>query len=327
MVTRRSTLVRPPLDARRNKSASSGPMRRTARPIESSVRLAARHGSPGPRVSSVAREAAGTWTVTVTLSPRRTVARSTHRRTGVRVSASVRSGCQNAAARPAAGAEATNSAAPTAAAPSPAATPRRVPRASARRIRGAARSTTAAARASASASKAALAPPVAQVRLIGIVYDQPVTQKNAEPLGREAVVLVNLRDPLRELIRYVIDRVRQRDFNEGVVGKHARDLAPERLVHPIVVVGMEETALLEVAAQDRHLLVGEAHVAVPRHIEVRDVPEAGARQRHDPFPLVHGEAGALADRAEQVHEFRGTRVPVAAAIVVEAADGERGGGP
>src|SRR5207302_677845 len=74
-------------------------------------------------------------------------------------------------------------------------------------------------------------PPVAQVRLIGIVYDQTVTQKNAEPLRRQAVVLVDLGDALRERIGYVIDRVCQRNFNERVVGKHARDLASERLVH------------------------------------------------------------------------------------------------
>src|SRR2546430_7976577 len=89
-------------------------------------------------------------------------------------------------------------------------------------------------------------PPVAQVRLIGIVYDQTVTQKNAEALRRQAVMLVDLGEALRELIRYVIDGVCQRDFNEGVVRKDAGDLASERLVHSVVVVRVEEPTLLEV---------------------------------------------------------------------------------
>ena len=158
-VTRRSPLVRPPLDARRKRSATSGPKRRIARPAESSVTSVARHGSPGPRAQSSACEAAGTSMVTVTLSPRRTAARSTDSRTGALASASVRSGCQKAAARPAPGAAARNSAAPPAAVATPNRNPRRVPRPSTRATRGAACSTTRVARTSARVKRSALTPP------------------------------------------------------------------------------------------------------------------------------------------------------------------------
>ena len=156
-VTRRTALVRAPLAAFTYRSLSSGPTRRAARPAESSVTAAPRHASPGPRVHSTARAAAGASIVTVTLAPRGTVARSRSTRTGARASRSVRSGCQKAA-RPVAGAAATNSAAP--ASPTPAATPiaRRVSRASVRRTSGVACSTMPAARRSASANKSALAP-------------------------------------------------------------------------------------------------------------------------------------------------------------------------
>src|SRR3989442_993640 len=69
-LTRRSMLRRLPLEARRYRSDSSGPMRRVAWPTESSATGAGRHGSPRPRVQRMARVAAGTSTVTVTLSPR-----------------------------------------------------------------------------------------------------------------------------------------------------------------------------------------------------------------------------------------------------------------
>src|SRR5439155_1422939 len=64
-------------------------------------------------------------------------------------------------------------------------------------------------------------------------------------------------------------------------------LAPERLVHPVVVIPVEKAALLEVAAQDLYLFIREADVAVPCHIEVRDVPQIGAGQRHHPLALAH----------------------------------------
>ena len=160
-LTRRSTERRLPLEARRYRSDSRGPSRRVARPSESSAIGAPRHGSPGPRVHRMARVAAGTSSVTVTLSPRRTVARSTARRTGARASTMARSGCQNAAARPAPGDDATNSTAPNAAVPAPIMSEVRVPRANSRPTAGAARSTTAAARASASPKSSALAPALA----------------------------------------------------------------------------------------------------------------------------------------------------------------------
>src|SRR5207253_9708427 len=70
-------------------------------------------------------------------------------------------------------------------------------------------------------------PSIPQVRLVGIVYDKPVSQKNSEPLRREAVVLVDLGNAAREGIDKVVDRVRQRDFNERMVRKNARDFPPE----------------------------------------------------------------------------------------------------
>src|SRR2546425_1874878 len=66
--------------------------------------------------------------VAVTVSPRRTAARSRERRTGARASARARSGCQNAAAGAPPGEAATKSAAPTAAAHAPAPSDARVPR-------------------------------------------------------------------------------------------------------------------------------------------------------------------------------------------------------
>src|SRR5437588_2897536 len=167
-------------------------------------------------------------------------------------------------------------------------------------------------------------PPVAQVRLVGIVYDQAVAQKDPEPLGRQPVVLVDLGDPLREVVHHMVDGMAQRHFNERVIREHAGDLAPERLVHAVVVVGVEESSLLQVATQGLGVLVREMDVAVPRHIKVGDVPQLGAGERDYALARGDGESGALPNRGEEVGQFGRSGVPVAAAIIVQAADGERG---
>src|SRR5439155_1462869 len=167
-------------------------------------------------------------------------------------------------------------------------------------------------------------PPVPQVRLIGIVYDQTVAQKDPEPLSRQPVVLMDLGNPLGEVVNDMVDRMIQRHFNERVIREHAGDLTPERLVHAVIVVGMEESTLLQVAAQGLELLVREVDVAVTGHIEVGDVPQLGARQGDHALARGDGKAGALANRGEQVGQLGWPGVPVAAAVVVQAADGQRG---
>src|SRR6267142_55527 len=88
---------------------------------------------------------------------------------------------------------------------------------------------------------------------------------------------------------------------------------------------MEEPALLEIASQVADLHVREMHVAVPRHIEVRDVPQLRARQRHHSLTFGDWQGRPLTQRGQEVGQARGVRVPIAAAVVVQATYGERGG--
>ena len=124
----------------------------------------------------------------------------------------------------------------------------------------------------------------------------------------------------------MVNGMGQRHLDERVVGEDARDLAAERLVHPIVVVGVQEPALLEVAAQDLHLVVREMDVAVSPHEQVGNVPQLGRFERHHALAVGHGERSALPNGGEEVGEGGRAGVPVAAAVVVQAADGERSGG-
>ena len=143
-------------------------------------------------------------------------------------------------------------------------------------------------------------PSVPEIRLVGVVYDKPVSQKNAESLGGQAVVLVDLGEPSRKNVHEVVNRVRQRHLNHRMVGKHARDLAAERFVHPVVVVRVQKSTLLEVAPQAAELDVGEMHVAVAGHIDVRDVPQLRSRERHHALAIGDGQRRPLTQRGQQI---------------------------
>src|SRR5438093_11316694 len=138
-------------------------------------------------------------------------------------------------------------------------------------------------------------------------------------------MLVDLGDAPGEVVHQVVDGVGQGDLDQGVIGKDAGDLPAERFVHAVVVVRVQEPSLLEVAAQVAQLLVREVHVAVSRHVEIRNVPQLGAAQRHGAVTVGDAQRRALAQGREQVGERGRVRVAVAAAVVVEAADGEKGG--
>jgi len=104
----------------------------------------------------------------------------------------------------------------------------------------------------------------------------------------------------------------------GVIGEHPGDLAAERLVHAVVVVGVQEAPCSSSGAAASPLRPRSARSRA-RHEEVRNVPQLGASERHDALPLGDGERGALAQRREEVRQRGGAGVPVAAAVVMQAA--------
>ena len=94
-------------------------------------------------------------------------------------------------------------------------------------------------------------PAVPEIARVRVVHRQPVAEEDAEAARRLAVVLVDLRQALREVVDDVIDRMRQRHVHQLAVGEDALHLAAEALVEPVVVVGVEEAAALQVLAQPR----------------------------------------------------------------------------
>src|SRR5437867_4783555 len=85
---------------------------------------------------------------------------------------------------------------------------------------------------------------------------------NAEGARRTTVVLVDLGQSTRKLVKLVKNRVREGKLEQRIVGEQTFHLAPERRLDPEVVIHPEETAGGEIAPQVRKLGAGELHVPV-----------------------------------------------------------------
>ena len=92
-------------------------------------------------------------------------------------------------------------------------------------------------------------PAVPEIAREAVVHREAVAEEDAEAASGKPVVLVDLRQPLREIVDEVIDRMRQRDVNERPIGEDALDLATEALVEPVVVVDVQKAAALQILAQ------------------------------------------------------------------------------
>ena len=167
---------------------------------------------------------------------------------------------------------------------------------------------------------------IAEVRVERKEYNQPSVPNNAKRLGRTAIVLVDLGQTARELVKRMKNGVREGELDERGVGEDALHLAAERGLDPEVVVHPQEPARREVAPQVGDLVPGELHVAMTAGEHER-VLEHRRRTRLDDRLAVprHGDRGALAREPEQVGEGGSVLVPVAAPAVLEARDSEAPG--
>jgi hypothetical protein len=132
-------------------------------------------------------------------------------------------------------------------------------------------------------------PAVPEITRKGVIHREAVSEEDPESAGRKPVVLVNLRNALREVVHDVVDRVVHRHVDERPIRKNALDLPPKTLIKPIIVVDVEKTAACEILAEPRDLGVTELDVAVPRDVKKRVVPQLVIHQRDARFRLIHLE--------------------------------------
>src|ERR1051325_7626652 len=168
-------------------------------------------------------------------------------------------------------------------------------------------------------------PAVAGVRLICIIEDEPSVMEEAEPLGGLSVVLVGLGRAVRKLVLAVIESKGIGKLHELLLGEHLLDLAPEGLIHAVVVVRINEAAVLQTGPQPLDLEVGERDVPMPGRENERIGEEPVIRNFDELVGGFHIDQGMLPDERQQVHFLLLVVVPIAAARIFQARDFEGAG--
>src|SRR5687767_1248187 len=114
----------------------------------------------------------------------------------------------------------------------------------------------------------------------------------------------------------------QRYIHERALGKYARDLAAEAGVEPVVVADMQKPAAREILTEALGFPVAQLDVPVAGNVEERIVPQPIIEQRDARLTPFDGQGRPLRDCLEQIRNARRVGVPVAAAVILQARDGE-----
>src|ERR687898_3090256 len=90
-------------------------------------------------------------------------------------------------------------------------------------------------------------PSISQVRLVRVVHYEAAVEEDAKALRRLFVMGVNLGEPAGKVVYQMVDGVIEWNLNQRFSRKQPGQLPPDRRIHSVVVVSMEEPSLLEKA--------------------------------------------------------------------------------
>src|SRR6185436_11562621 len=126
---------------------------------------------------------------------------------------------------------------------------------------------------------------VTEVRVVRIEYNQPSIVNNAVALRGPSIVLMNLRQSVREFVKTMKNGMRIRDLDQRCLGEDAAHFAAKRRIDSEVVVHPPKSPGRQVSAHVRHFGGGELDVAVAAREQERVLEEGGGRRFHHGFTL------------------------------------------
>ena len=135
-------------------------------------------------------------------------------------------------------------------------------------------------------------------------------------------MFMGLWNPVRKSERRGKNRMTEGKFDEVCVREDLLHLAPEGTIHTIVIVSVQKAAAFEVGPQALRFNIGERDIAVARKEEERVGKELLTGDVNIFILWVDVDGGVSADEAKQVHLCRRIIVPIAAAGILDARNGE-----
>ena len=165
-------------------------------------------------------------------------------------------------------------------------------------------------------------PPIAWIRFIRIIDNEASPVKDSETLRGLAVVFVCLWDAIREVEMTAVQPVRERKLRQLLVGKHFFDLAAKGLIHAVIIIRVQESAVHQVRSQSLDLIVGECDIAVTSHEEKRIGKEFLTRDVDELISRCGIDGSVGPNEFQEIDLLGLIIVPVPAAAVLEPGDAE-----
>jgi hypothetical protein len=140
-------------------------------------------------------------------------------------------------------------------------------------------------------------PAVPEIGVEAVKDDETPSSEDPVPMRRSAVMLMNLRQTGGEMIPNAIDQMLEWKLDQIGTGKDPPDLAPKRLVHPEIVVGMKESTILQILPKTPELLLGKAYISVTGHVQEGIIKQILRCETYPRLSIGHGSARSLPDRS------------------------------
>lgn len=168
-----------------------------------------------------------------------------------------------------------------------------------------------------------IVPAVTGIRLICIIENKPALMKKSKALRGLAVMFVCFGWTVGEIILAMIYTKRKRQFDQILFGKYLFYFSAKCFIDPIIVIGIDEAAVLKIHPEALYFESAERHVAMPAEKNKWIGKEAIAGDIDKFIHRVDINESVLPDEFEEVDFFLRIVVPIAAAAVLEPRDLER----
>lgn len=133
-------------------------------------------------------------------------------------------------------------------------------------------------------------------------------------------MLVRLGHTIRELELTMIESVVERKFDKILIWEDFLYFPTKRQIHPVVVVGIQETAIHEKCAQSLNFVLCKSNIPMTGHEEER-IREKLVTRKIDEFILwIYINVGVLSDKGKKVWFLGWAIVPITTAVVLETCD-------
>jgi hypothetical protein len=142
--------------------------------------------------------------------------------------------------------------------------------------------------------------------------------KKTKSLGRFAIMFMDFGQSGGKIVKNVIDGMAEREFRQIISREDPSDFSAKGFIHPVIVIGVKESALREILAQPLNFFLTEPDVTMASHEEEWMLKELWILKLQNRLLLHNLYAGSLINFTHQVRDDRPVVVPIASTTIFQS---------